>query len=83
MARQRATDVRTAQNRRLAQGEVLPRERQAGQYVWAMSAAEVYFRRPAHAPSRIELASLYSPYWQVRLVEPTLMQRLAAHAHAR
>jgi hypothetical protein len=83
VARQRATDVRTAQNRRLAQGEVLPREAQAGQYVWALSAAEVYFRRPAHAPSRIEFASLYSPYWQVRLVEPSALQRLAAHAHAR
>jgi len=33
----------------------------------AVSAAEVYFRRPPQADMRTEFASLYSPYWQVRL----------------
>ena len=35
------------------------------------------------APERIEYASLYSPYWQARLAEPTAAQRVAAAAYAR
>jgi hypothetical protein len=57
-------------------GESAPR-------LWAMSAAEVYFQRPVNAPTRIEYASLFNPYWQVRLVAPTAAQRLAAQAYAR
>ncbi len=43
---------------------------------------EVYFRRPPGTPDRIEYASLYNPYWQVRLAEPTIAQRAAAVAYA-
>ena len=34
----------------------------------AMSSAQVYFRRPPGGNERVEYASMYSPYWQVRLV---------------
>lgn len=86
VARQKGADVRTAQSRRLASGRLLGTDRFAGSdpaYLWALSAAEVYFRRPPDAPLRVEYASLFSPYWQVRLVEPTLSQRAAAHLYAR
>jgi hypothetical protein len=85
VVRQRGAEVRTARNRRLGSGRMVVDDAFAGsgtRYVWAMSAAEVYFRRPAHAPARIEYPSLFSPYWQVRLVEPSAMQRAAAHVYA-
>jgi Putative Flp pilus-assembly TadE/G-like len=50
----------------------------AGGKVSAVSAAEIYFRRPAAAPEKIEYANLYNPFWQVRLVNPTLAERAAA-----
>jgi hypothetical protein len=85
VVRQKGADIRSASNRRLGGGRLVPADSFAGSgtpYLWAMSAAEVYFRRPAHAPTRIEYPSLFSPYWQVRLVEPTTLQRAAAHAYA-
>lgn len=43
---------------------------QAGQAMAAVGSSEVYFDRPLRAPradGRNELASLFNPYWQVRL----------------
>ena len=48
-----------------------------------MSAAEVYFRRPVDAPERLEYASLFNPYWQVRLTAPTAAQRATALGYVR
>ncbi|MBS0388800.1 MAG: hypothetical protein JSR15_09995 [Proteobacteria bacterium] len=49
--------------------------------VYALSAAQVVFRRPVgRADRRPELASLFNPYWQARLVPVTRSQRLAAAA---
>lgn len=52
-------------------GPVLtPMDRFAGDarpHLWALSAAEVYFRRPQGDNDREEFASLFNPYWQVRL----------------
>ena len=67
---QSAEAVATAGSRGLATGRVLPRDRFSGRdsaVMGAVSAAEVYFRRPPQADMRTEFASLYSPYWQVRL----------------
>ncbi len=50
---------------------------------WALGAAEVYFRRPPTDSPRIEYASLFNPYWQARLREPTFVEREAARAYAR
>ena len=44
----------------------------------AVSAAEVYFKRPPQAAMRTEYASLYSPYWQVRLAPVPAAFRQAA-----
>jgi len=83
LARQSAATVDTAAARGFAAGRVLAHDRFAGSppRLWALSAAQVYFRRPADAPARIEFASLFSPYWQVRLVEPIEAERAAALAH--
>jgi hypothetical protein len=67
---QSADAVGTAAARGLAAGRVLPADRFSGRdsaVMGAVSAAEVYFRRPPQADRRTEFASLYSPYWQVRL----------------
>ncbi|MFT3804536.1 MAG: hypothetical protein QM766_25395 [Burkholderiaceae bacterium] len=50
-------------------------------YISALAVADVYFRRPADAPARVEYASLYSPYWQARLREPTEAERREAEDH--
>jgi hypothetical protein len=47
----------------------------------SIAAAEVFFKRPeARGDGRIEYPSLFNPYWQARLAEPTLAQRAAAAA---
>ena len=43
----------------------------------AVSMARVYFRRPPGADARLEYASMYSPYWQVRLAEVPVSVRTA------
>ncbi|MGZ9075701.1 MAG: hypothetical protein ACXW13_07970 [Burkholderiaceae bacterium] len=50
-----------------------------GNRIASLSRAEVFFMRPDARPDgRRELASLYSPYWQSRLVAPTTADRLYA-----
>lgn len=64
-------------------GRLNLREAHAGGRQWALATAEVRFRRPRSAGGPIEWASLYNPYWQARLVEPTPADRALADAHAR
>jgi hypothetical protein len=86
IARERASAVPTAANIGLAAGRMRPPDAFAGDdapHLWALSAAEVYFRRPADAPARLEYASLFNPYWQARLVAPSPAQRATALAYVR
>jgi hypothetical protein len=86
LARQPGAAVATAMARGLASGRLLPPDRFAGEgapHLWALSAAEVYFRRPVDAPARTEYASLFNPYWQVRLAAPSAADRAAALVHVR
>lgn len=83
LARVDADDVRTANRLDVGVGRLRLAENYAGNRLWALGAAEVYFRRPSGAPARIEYASLYSPYWQVRLVEPSAAQRAKADSYVR
>jgi hypothetical protein len=83
---QSADSVGTAAAKGLAAGRVLPIDRFSGRssaVMGAVSAAEVYFRRPPQAVERTEYASLYSPYWQVRLapVSPAWRQAAAGYFH--
>lgn len=55
-----------------------------GQRIAALARAEVFFMRPAdRADGRRELPSLYSPYWQARLVAPTVADRAWAAVQQR
>ncbi|RPH66940.1 MAG: hypothetical protein EHM83_02745 [Burkholderiales bacterium] len=82
LARTEAGNVRTANTLNVGTGRLRLFERFAGNRLWAMAVGEAYFRRPPGAPERIEYASLYNPYWQARLAEPTSAQRAAAVAYA-
>lgn len=53
-----------------------------GGKLWALAAAEVYFRRAPGAPQRTEFASLLSPYWQPRLVPPSHAERQRVERYA-
>ena len=81
LARSDGARVRTANALNVGTGRLRLFEHFAGDRLWAMAVGEVYFRRPPAAPARIEYASLYSPYWQARLAEPTAAQRAAVLAY--
>jgi hypothetical protein len=50
---------------------------QAGGRIAALSRARVFFERiESRSDGRAELASLYNPYWRVRLVAPRLQDRI-------
>jgi hypothetical protein len=86
LARQPGEAVATAMARGLASGRMLPPDRFAGDgspHLWALSAAEVYFRRPVDAPERVEYASLFNPFWQVRLAAPSAADRAVALGYVR
>lgn len=82
----RTSATRTADKVNLNEGRMkLGDSLQAGS-IASVSAAEVYFKRPepalggARADGKEELASLYNPYWQARLVAPTDAERAEALA---
>lgn len=52
-----------------------------GNKMQAMAASEVFFERPVSAPNARgqELASLFNPFWQVRLIQPDASE-VTAHA---
>lgn len=73
--------VATAQSAGHGTGRVQPVDRFARGRLTAVATAEIYFRRPPQPVERVEYASLYSPYWQVRLVEtPAAWRVMAAEA---
>ena len=74
-------DARSANALNVGVGRLRLAENLAGGRLWSLSAAQVYFRRPAGEAVGQEYASLYSPYWQVRLVEPTAAQRALADGY--
>lgn len=83
LARTEGAEVRTANRLNVGVGRLRLTDHFASGRLWSVSAAEVYFRRPAGAPARAEYASLYAPYWQVRLAEPTAAERASAQAYVR
>ncbi|MGB7301736.1 MAG: pilus assembly protein TadG-related protein [Burkholderiaceae bacterium] len=65
-----ADRLKISEKLRVGSGRLAKAGRWAGGKLWALAAAEVYFKRPPLAPAKTEYASLYNPYWQVRLVAP-------------
>jgi len=84
LARSEAANLRTAARLGFGfssgSGRMALAEPLAGGRIWALGTAEVYFHRPAAAPDRIEYASLWNPYWHVRMVPTPAGQQLAALA---
>jgi hypothetical protein len=85
--------LRTASNLNIAVGRLRNTDQWAdlpisgdGQGMVRLSTAQVYFRKPQQDPNAAsavdEFASLYSPYWQVRLTEPNEAQRAASIAYS-
>jgi hypothetical protein len=83
LARLEARSVRTAEAIGVGTGRLRLVGDFPGGRIHSLASAEVYFRRPPGAPAMIEFASLYNPWWQARLVEPTRAERAAAVSHAR
>jgi hypothetical protein len=76
-------NVRTANNLNVGVGRLRMTEDFERGRITSVGAAEVYFKRPVtarRADGAVELPSLFNPYWQARLIEPTLPQRTAARA---
>jgi hypothetical protein len=75
LASMSASRIRTGLHSGLSSGRlglVMP---SLAKKLWSIAAAEVYFRRAPGAPERTEFASLFSPYWQARLVSPNARER--------
>ena len=84
MVRRAAQSLPTSMQKDLAEGALLPPDRFPGSgAIWALSAAELYFKRPVSASERVEYASLYNPYWHVRLAAPSAAQRSLALGYVR
>jgi hypothetical protein len=81
LARKERATLHTTSQIGVGSGRLALNESLAGNRIWALSAAEVYFASPNDSGTTVEYASLYRPYWQARLVEPTLTQRLVAEGY--
>lgn len=74
-----AANLRTANTLNIGVGRLRMPESLDRNELSSVAAAEVYFERPVpRADGRVEYPSLFNPYWQARLVEPTVAQRAAA-----
>lgn len=75
--------VGTADVLGLAAGRMRLHDGQPGSHLWALSAAEVYFSPPPDADTPTQRPSLFSPFWQARLIPPTEAHRAAAATYVR
>jgi hypothetical protein len=82
VVRKNGGDVRTANVLNIGVGRLRMQENYNRGRVASLAAAEVYFRRPPRADGRVELPSLFNPYWHARLAEPDTSQRVLAEAFA-
>jgi hypothetical protein len=74
-----AANLRTANTLDMGVGRLRMTEDLNKNELSSVAAAEVYFQRPTpRADGRTEYPSLFNPYWQARLAEPTLAQRAEA-----
>lgn len=78
LASRPARSVRSAAALGLTGSGLVTRPLLPGNRLWAISAAEAYFRRPPGGSRANELASLYGAYWQARLAPVSDADRQAA-----
>jgi Putative Flp pilus-assembly TadE/G-like len=81
VVRMSETHLPTAENKNLVSGQLRSVTRNEGGHLGSLAVAKVYFRRPSTAGRQEELASLYNPYWQVRMGPASATQRLLADAY--
>jgi len=73
------TLLRTANTLNIGTGRLRMTENLDKSELSSVAAAEVYWQRPTpRTDGRIEYPSLFNPYWQARLVDPTAAQRAEA-----
>lgn len=83
IVRMEGSSLRTANTLNVGVGRLRMPERLANNRLTSLAAAEVFFKRPTpRSDGRIEYPSLFNPYWQARLAEPSLAQRAVALAEA-
>jgi Flp pilus assembly protein TadG len=80
-ARTGQANIRSADDIGATEGKLRTPVALKGGHIGAMATAQVFFKRPATAGADTELASLYNPYWQVRMRESSATQRLLAAAY--
>jgi hypothetical protein len=78
-------NVRTANQLNVGVGRLRLTEDYNRNRITSVGAAEIYFRPPyeraaSSGATQVELPSLFNPYWQARLIEPSMAQRVAARA---
>jgi hypothetical protein len=85
VVRMGAGNLRTANTLNIGVGRLRMTESTDQNRIASVAAAEVYFKRESDPRSgqqrsdgKTEYPSLFNPYWQARLAEPTLAQRAAA-----
>ncbi|MFZ9624585.1 MAG: pilus assembly protein TadG-related protein [Burkholderiaceae bacterium] len=83
LARIEVRDIGTADALAVTKGRMQLSDGDHGRYLWALSAAEVYFSPPPEVSTPAQLPSLFSPFWQARLISPTEAHRAAAATYAR
>lgn len=75
------TSLRTANTLNVGVGRLRMSENLHEGELSSLAAAEVFFKRPVpRSDGRTEYPSLFNPYWQARLAEPSASQRLLAAA---
>ena len=86
LTRVKHQDLRTADTLNVGVGRFRTTESLHNNRLSRLSAAQVYFRKPVQAANgdasgaddEQEYASLFSPFWQARLISPTEVQRVLA-----
>ena len=86
LTRVKHQDLRTADTLNVGVGRFRTTESLHNNRLSRLSAAQVYFRKPVQsangdasaAQDALEYASLFSPFWQARLISPTEVQRVLA-----
>lgn len=79
VVRMNAADLRTANTLNIGVGRLRMEESALNNRLSSVAAAEVYFKRPAdRSDGRVEYPSLFNPYWQARLADPSVAQRAVA-----
>lgn len=83
LARVEASAIRTVDRLGLALGHLRLRDAGAPNRLLALASAEVFFQAPPEAGVPAQRPSLFSPFWQARLSQPSAAEQALAQTYAR